>query len=147
MKTPNFFQQFASSSGIRHPYYPENLRLDGYTPQIVEFDYILGVFFVSMASVALLTWLHSGRFKQLSTTERVVSCWFAVTGVIHFVIEGKKSEIRPLSTTVNTQTCGAGYVVVYSEYYKNTAGNYLSDACRFLLPCCFHVLLSSWSFR
>jgi cholestenol Delta-isomerase len=88
MKGSNFFQQFGAGA-TKHPYYPVNLRLDGYTPLIHEFDYILGIFFASVASVALLTWFYSGRIKQLSTLERVLSCWFAITGVIHFVIEGK----------------------------------------------------------
>jgi len=35
----------------------------------------------------------------------------------------------------------AGYVVVTPEYYKNTAGNYLSDACKqqFTFPSLYHL--------
>jgi hypothetical protein len=30
-----------------------------------------------------------GKYKRLSLQERIISCWFMVTGVIHFVIEGE----------------------------------------------------------
>lgn len=44
----------------RHPYYPTKLKLPGYEPMHVEFDYILGVFFAAVATVGALTWLISG---------------------------------------------------------------------------------------
>ena len=38
-------------------------------------------------------WLHAhgylaGRQKHLHTIDRSIFCWFAVTGTIHFVVEG-----------------------------------------------------------
>ena len=42
-----------------------------------------------------------------------MACWFMVTGLIHFVIEG--------------------WVVAKADFYKDASGNYLSDTCE--LPC------------
>ena len=53
--------------------------------------------------------LPAARHKHLSTVERVIACWFMVTGLIHFVIEG--------------------WVVAKADFYKDTSGNYLSDTC------------------
>lgn len=92
----------------RHPYFPTKLRLEGYHPMVLSMDYILAVFGGSMAAVAAITWFVSGKYKTLTTRERIIACWFMVTGAIHFVIEG--------------------YVVVTPDYYKDTSGSYLSDA-------------------
>jgi hypothetical protein len=35
--------------------------------------------------------MMAGRFKQLAKGERLLACWFMVTGVIHFVIEGEST--------------------------------------------------------
>lgn len=51
----------------------------------------------------------AARHKHLATTERVIACWFMVTGLIHFVIEG--------------------WVVAKADFYKDASGNYLSDTC------------------
>lgn len=32
--------------------------------------------------------LIPGKYKQLSSLERALACWFMVTGLIHFVTEG-----------------------------------------------------------
>lgn len=53
--------------------------------------------------------LPAARHKHLTTTERVIACWFMVTGLIHFVIEG--------------------WVVAKADFYKDASGNYLSDTC------------------
>lgn len=52
---------------LSHPFYPTTLELDGYTPLVADFTFILGVFFVSVATVGLGTWFISGieRFKLL----------------------------------------------------------------------------------
>ena len=49
----------------RHPYYPTSLKLPGYQPMVVEFDYILGVFFAAVMTVAASTWLISGKSMAL----------------------------------------------------------------------------------
>eukprot|EP00887_Chlorella_sp_A99_P001896 scaffold18.g1896.t1 len=90
-----------------HPYYPLDVQLPGYVPMTVDFDYILGVFFASVALVSGLTWKLSGRRKHLATTERLIAAWLATTGVIHFVIEG--------------------WVVVKADFWKDASNNYLSQ--------------------
>lgn len=44
----------------RHPFYPTNLKLPGYQAMVVDFDYILGVFFAGVLGVAMTTWILSG---------------------------------------------------------------------------------------
>ncbi|KAL4858675.1 3-beta-hydroxysteroid-Delta(8) [Chlorella vulgaris] len=90
-----------------HPYFPLDLHLPDYVPLQVDFDYILGIFFLAIVVISGSTWKLSGRHKHLSTAERVLACWFMVTGAIHFVIEG--------------------WVVAKADFYKDASGNYLSD--------------------
>lgn len=110
-----------------HPYYPSDLSLPGYVPMVVDFKYILGVFFTGVAAIMVCTWFYSGnpptknfhaptdlpkgstaaKYKYLTATERALSCWLMTTGVIHFVIEG--------------------WVVVKADFFRDQSGNYLSD--------------------
>lgn len=94
-------------AGDRHPYFPLDLQLPGYVPMQVDFDYILGVFFAAVLAIFAATWKLSGRHTHLSGKERIMACWFMVTGVIHFVIEG--------------------WVVAKADFYQDKSGNYLSD--------------------
>lgn len=52
-------KQLKMTGGL-HPYYPQTLQLEGYVPLTVGFDYILGVFGVTIALVAAVTWYFSG---------------------------------------------------------------------------------------
>jgi hypothetical protein len=47
----------------QHPYYPLGLELPGFVPQLLGFDFILGVFFAGFAALFLGTWMVSGRCK------------------------------------------------------------------------------------
>lgn len=40
----------------------------------------------------LPTMPHAGRFKDLKRHERVTASWFAMTGVVHFIIEGELGD-------------------------------------------------------
>lgn len=116
-----------------HPYFPLDLALPSYVPMQVGFDYILGVFFTAVLLVFGLTWNLAGempapeswftsclrlnpcpwaaaRHPKLTNVERLLACWFMITGLIHFVIEG--------------------WVVVKADFFKDASGNYLSDTCR-----------------
>ncbi|PSC69778.1 sterol 8,7-isomerase [Micractinium conductrix] len=90
-----------------HPYFPLDLHLPDYVPLQVGFDYILGVFAVAVITVFASTWRLSGRHKHLRRSERLMACWFMVTGLIHFVVEG--------------------WVVYKADFYQDKSGNYLSD--------------------
>ncbi|KAL4445423.1 hypothetical protein ABPG77_011248 [Micractinium sp. CCAP 211/92] len=93
--------------GDAHPYFPLDLHLPGYVPMQVDFDYILGVFFTAVLVVFAATWWLSGRYSHLTRGERVMACWFTISGIIHFVIEG--------------------WVVTKADFFKDASGNYLSD--------------------
>ena len=100
-----------------HPYYPRDLKIVGYEPATIAFTTILGVFAAGSALIFLFVWLLSGahqlaycsaivqryafaesgrdrrlagKKQHLSSPERVWMCWFAVTGTIHFFVEGAK---------------------------------------------------------
>ncbi|KDD76355.1 hypothetical protein H632_c256p1 [Helicosporidium sp. ATCC 50920] len=95
-----------------HPYYPLGLHLPNYVPMGVDYVYILGIFAVATLVVIGVTWIISGRRKGITTTDRMIACWFAVSGTIHLVVEG--------------------YVVVKAEFFTDETGNlrnYLSDVC------------------
>jgi hypothetical protein len=63
-----------------HPYYPTDLKLPGFAPAVLPFQALLGGFAVAVLVIAGATWLFSARFKFLTRTERMLACWFAVTG-------------------------------------------------------------------
>lgn len=44
-----------------HPYYPRDLELEGYVPLVVDFTYILGVFFSAVACIAAVVWKVSSE--------------------------------------------------------------------------------------
>jgi hypothetical protein len=45
----------------RHPYFPVSLKLAGYEPMAVEFDFILGIFALAVCAVVMATWAASGE--------------------------------------------------------------------------------------
>lgn len=100
---------FGGAAPPAHPYYPTNVRLDGFVPQQLPFQQTLAVFFAAAGAVLLAGWRLSGAHKHLATKERLLVCWFLCTGLIHFVVEGA--------------------VVVNSGFYKDTSKNILSEIC------------------
>lgn len=93
----------------KHPFFPIGLRLTGYHEMTIPAIYIFMVFGLCVVSLVGGTWALSGGGRNISTVERVISCWLMVTAAIHMVIEG--------------------YVVVTPDYYQHPADNYLSEAC------------------
>ncbi len=98
--------------GVKHPYYPESIELPGYVPPLLPFTVVLTVFFSAAILLFLASWVLSGNYlmlawqhilvpwasracgpagtqRHLHTVDRVIFCWFAMTGVIHFVVEGE----------------------------------------------------------
>ncbi|KAI8106253.1 hypothetical protein M9435_000799 [Picochlorum sp. BPE23] len=92
----------------KHPFFPIGLRLTGYHEMTIAAIYIFMVFGLCVVSLVGGTWALSGGGRNISTVERVISCWLMVTAAIHMVIEG--------------------YVVVTPDYYQHPADNYLSEA-------------------
>ena len=61
-----------------------------------------------MAITAGRSSAFSGRYKQLERDERVTASWFAMTGMVHFLIEGAPSFISsrtPAQETSHQQGC------------------------------------------
>ncbi|KAM4697034.1 3-beta-hydroxysteroid-Delta(8),Delta(7)-isomerase [Rhinophrynus dorsalis] len=76
------------ASSVSHPYWPRDLRIEGYRPNDRSMWEIL-VFLFSVSGVLLVgAWLLTGRTAGMSTARRLVLCWFTVCGFIHGVIEG-----------------------------------------------------------
>lgn len=93
--------------GASHPYYPVGLQLPGYSPPLLPFKVVLAIFFSASAVLFLASWVLSGRQRHLQTVDRVIFCWFALTGVIHFVVEGA--------------------VVAFADFYKSKSSNILFE--------------------
>ncbi|KXZ44044.1 hypothetical protein GPECTOR_75g768 [Gonium pectorale] len=78
------------ATAVKHPYVPEDLELPGFVPNVLPYETILGVFFGGSALVVAFVFVLTGRFKYLTSVERLWAGWWLCTGVIHFVIEGKE---------------------------------------------------------
>ncbi|GIL71379.1 hypothetical protein Vretimale_2742 [Volvox reticuliferus] len=94
-------------ASVKHPYMPHGLVLPGFVPNVLAYETILGVFFGCSALVVLIMFIITGRYKYLTTTERLLAGWWMCTGIIHFIIEGN--------------------VVVNSKYYQDNTGNILNE--------------------
>ncbi|GIL46155.1 hypothetical protein Vafri_3201 [Volvox africanus] len=92
---------------VKHPYVPHDLELPGFVPNVLTYETILGVFFGCSALVVLLMFIITGRYKYLTTTERLLAGWWMCTGIIHFIIEGN--------------------VVVNNKYYQDSTGHILNE--------------------
>ena len=145
--------------GASHPYYPVDLKLPGYFPPLLPFKVVLAIFFSASALLLLVSWVlsgndshfmpppgasrtekcvrNTGRQRHLHTVDRVVFCWFALTGVIHFVVEG---NTNPLGSLMQLLQCHisksvaafAGAVVTFADFYKSESSNILFEICEFL---------------
>ncbi len=90
----------------------------------------------------------AGSKKHLTTGDRIVACWFTITGMIHLVIEGEapcairhwdpcRANLRHGAPQVWQQhgglrawsLCPAGWVVVKADFYKDASGHLLSETC------------------
>jgi hypothetical protein len=56
---------------FNHPYFPRDLNLPGYVPMVVDFVYILGVFFAAVLAVFTATWFVSGQFRNAASVHTV----------------------------------------------------------------------------
>ncbi|XP_078447352.1 C-8,7 sterol isomerase [Wolffia australiana] len=73
---------------VEHPYVPRDLELHGYVPNFLSILDILVVYAAGSVLSVLLTWVFSGRYPKLSKTDRIIMCWWAFTGLTHFILEG-----------------------------------------------------------
>ncbi|KAF8724000.1 hypothetical protein HU200_021006 [Digitaria exilis] len=76
--------------GHGHPYSPAELELPGFVPQQLSQAEIVAACLGASLLVILAVWLISGRCgsRLLSTTGRLLMCWWAFTGLTHIVLEG-----------------------------------------------------------
>ncbi|KAL3147959.1 hypothetical protein ABBQ38_014254 [Trebouxia sp. C0009 RCD-2024] len=116
--------------GASHPYYPVDLKLPGYVPPLLPFKVVLAIFFSASALLLVVSWIFTGddsclmptdtpgpsenvtaqftgRQRHFHTVDRILFCWFALTGVIHFVVEGA--------------------VVTFADFYKSESSNILFE--------------------
>uniref|UniRef100_A0A8C5QIT8 EBP cholestenol delta-isomerase n=1 Tax=Leptobrachium leishanense TaxID=445787 RepID=A0A8C5QIT8_9ANUR len=76
------------SSPVLHPYWPRDLRLDGYQPNDRSMGQILAFLFSVSGVLLVATWILTGRASKMGPARRLAICWFMVCGFIHGVIEG-----------------------------------------------------------
>ena len=92
-----------------HPYYPVSQNFPGYEPPAVTLLFLLGTFFAGVAVLLVTAWCITGMNElcwfgemllrpgwslcwsagRLASCERLTFCWFALCGVIHFIVEGQ----------------------------------------------------------
>lgn len=90
-----------------HPYSPKDLVLSGFVPNSMSQMTILGIFAVATIVVFLLAWILPGLFSKLTKMEKLLICWWTITGLIHIIVEG--------------------YFVFSPEFYKDKNGCYLAE--------------------
>ncbi|OQV21259.1 putative 3-beta-hydroxysteroid-Delta(8),Delta(7)-isomerase [Hypsibius exemplaris] len=74
---------------VPHPYLPAHLHLPNFLENSLTVEILLGAFGVTVAVVVVLAWNLAKRFRpDFSSLSRAKICWFAVSGIIHLVIEG-----------------------------------------------------------
>ncbi|KAM8934459.1 3-beta-hydroxysteroid-Delta(8),Delta(7)-isomerase [Pelodytes ibericus] len=78
----------AQVSNPSHPYWPRDLRVDGYRPNERPMWEILAFLFSVSGLLLVAMWLVSGRVARMSWVRRLALCWFTICGFIHGVIEG-----------------------------------------------------------
>ncbi|GIL71380.1 hypothetical protein Vretimale_2742 [Volvox reticuliferus] len=117
-------------ASVKHPYMPHGLVLPGFVPNVLAYETILGVFFGCSALVVLIMFIITGRYKYLTTTERLLAGWWMCTGIIHFIIEGVLVAADTCSYKTYRHATRAGNVVVNSKYYQDNTGNILNEICK-----------------
>ncbi|XP_041349966.1 uncharacterized protein LOC121369152 isoform X1 [Gigantopelta aegis] len=82
--------QGTMSSEPIHPYYPRDLRLPHYVPNEKSAAELVGVFFGVIGGFMVATWVlaSSARTVKFSIPQRIILCWFVMSGIIHSVLEG-----------------------------------------------------------
>ena len=103
---------------MSHPYYPKDIILPHYKPNVSSTAEVLAVFFVVIGIVLLVTWKFSSRLK---TGERLKICWFVMCGVIHMVLEGYFSVFHATIAGRNSylaQMCKY-HIFYFTEYSLN----------------------------
>ncbi|KAF7063173.1 hypothetical protein CFC21_069696 [Triticum aestivum] len=76
-----------------HPYWPSDLELPGFVPrQLSALQLVVPLIGTSLLVIAVV-WLVSGhvlstaRSGRLSKADRLLMCWWAITGLTHLIIE------------------------------------------------------------
>ena len=93
-----------------HPFYPRELKLDGYVPNDKDVAELLGVFFgVVGVSVVLLWVVMAGRshLRGRIVCKTKIS-WFFMCGLIHTILEGYFGVFHrtiPQDTNLLAQMC------------------------------------------
>ncbi|MCO5557945.1 hypothetical protein L7F22_011518 [Adiantum nelumboides] len=91
----------------QHPFVPETLELPGYVSNFLSVTHILAGYGVASLGVVISVWFLSGKFRHLIGVERLLMCWWAFTGLTHFILEG--------------------YFVFTPDFYKKTTPIFLAE--------------------
>eukprot|EP00884_Botryococcus_braunii_P002807 jgi/Botrbrau1/12527/Bobra.0169s0069.1 len=92
---------------VAHDYLPTDLVLPNFQPPVLRFEVVLAVFFSISAVIVTVVYSLLGRVKDITPAQRWIGAWWALTGTIHFVVEG--------------------YVVLTPDFYQDTKGNFLAE--------------------
>ncbi|KAL3851869.1 hypothetical protein ACJMK2_015569 [Sinanodonta woodiana] len=70
-----------------HPYFPRELHIPNYAPNISSIVELLGIFFGLTAIVLFGTLVYTTR-RKFPVQDRLKLCWFVMCGFIHMILEG-----------------------------------------------------------
>ncbi|KAL1915710.1 uncharacterized protein VTP21DRAFT_6469 [Calcarisporiella thermophila] len=77
-----------NESAIQHPYYPRNAIISNYTPNTLSMSQCLAGIGVPVLITMVAGYLMVRDHPKVQGVHRAIFLWFAVCGLIHFVLEG-----------------------------------------------------------
>ncbi|KAL3850476.1 hypothetical protein ACJIZ3_012358 [Penstemon smallii] len=100
----------ATEGEINHPYIPRDLKLPGFVPGFLSSSTRLAYFGIPSLMVVSFTWILSGGIHKISKVDRILMCWWILTGLAHIIFEG--------------------YFVFSPEFYKVNTPHFLAEVCK-----------------
>ncbi len=110
----------------KHPYYPLNLSIPNFLPQMITMEKILYYFFTSLViAIVLFLFAYSKRSQKKVndfTAPTFVALWFFMCGIIHTIVEG-------YFVYTNTTIAGDNTFLanLWKEYAKSDSRYMVSD--------------------
>ncbi|GJP52112.1 hypothetical protein CLOM_g11210 [Closterium sp. NIES-68] len=135
----------ASSAIVEHPYYPRDIVIPNYAPSGWSVEALFGVFGAAVVLVIAVSWIFTRSCRHMSTLERAIFSWWAVTGAIHLVLEGSFVAFEDLMSS----TSHAFLLDAWKEYSKADSRYATRDGCVLAVeavtafiegPACFLIL-------
>lgn len=80
--------------GPLHPYYPQDLIIDGYISNTYSAKELIGAWLVALSVVGLATFILLAPLKKLVFAERLSALWFVTCKPVFFLYPLIHAEIQ-----------------------------------------------------